>query len=136
LLLADTQNSIRSEYNILHTGNMEAMGVGQVVIGSYVGTGLYGAENANSLTFIAPPKFLMVQQSGNGGLTSNTAGMAVMRGQISYNTTDNANHRANVDIAWNENIVSWYADSGSTNSSASENQLNLRGDTYLYIAIL
>lgn len=108
----------------------------QVVTGRYTGTGTYGKDAPNSLTFHKQPKFLVVQRLGDGGVSSRTPGLVVMLGQTDYATTDAANYESHVTLEWDGNTVSWYADSGSTNTSAQGNQLNGLNSEYQYLAIL
>ena len=47
-------------YSVLHEGNLSDLGVARIATGTYVGTGTYGADNPNSLTFDFVPKAVFI----------------------------------------------------------------------------
>lgn len=93
----------------------------QMTAGSYVGTGKYGESNPNTLTFEFEPKFVVV---GRTDSSDTSIGFICGRGEA---TTTNS---AVIRLTWGGNFVSWY-----TTSSSAQNQLNVSGSTYNYLAI-
>lgn len=114
------------EYEYLNIPFNNAVTAPAIETGSYTGTGTYGSDNPNSLTFDFEPKFLIVgvDNSKTGwqkgcfiwidGMTNGLSGIS----GTTYNT---------VTLEWG-NTVSWY----STSALA---QLNNSGDIHFYIAI-
>lgn len=89
----------------------------QVVTGSYVGTGTYGADNPNTLRFVFAPKLALVTAEGATGL-GDTTGMA-------WNGNPTVGTRT---VAAEGNSLSWYGNSAA-------NQLNTSGTRYYYTVI-
>lgn len=103
-------NGFNHEYVGIPFENMP--GAPKIEMGSYVGTGTYGADNPNSLTFSFVPKVLLiVEYVWLYGKDSGSTG--------SYYAT----------LTWTDNTVSWYY------SSSADRQLNKSGTTYNYVAI-
>jgi hypothetical protein len=111
-----------NEYNILHTGNLDANNIGRMVSGTYTGDGNYGSTNPSQLTIGFAPKLFVVLRSGlrysgeiGGFIWSSDSGSISFGG----NTLDS--------ITTDGTTVTWYA--------ASEHiQSNERGVVYSYIA--
>lgn len=117
-----------------------------VQIGSYVGTGTYGAANPNTLTFDFTPKMLFFVD------TSNDTELATLRYTVfaMYPSTagdwlsgysDNVAYGRN-RVTWGDKSISWYADflysdnsAGYQTSAGPSTQRNEAGTTYHYIAI-
>ena len=94
------------------------------VTGSYVGTGSYGANNRNTLTFDFIPKFLLVRPvEGEIDLILVINGM-----EMTYSAGGNNALNQKTYITWDGNTVKWY-------SSNADYQLNYSGTKYLYFAI-
>lgn len=114
----------------------------QVVTGSYVGTGTYGANNPNTLTFPFEPKIVFVSRadaipSGTTGkfgiqlMLTRGCSMAITFLFSTSNSEPNA-ILSKITASWNGNTVSFY----STNSNYSkQGQLNGEGTNYNYVAI-
>lgn len=127
-------NNEGSTYDVLHTGNLSALGVARVVTGSYVGTGAYGEDNPCSLTFDFVPKFIMISPkvtsvtSGDGhyitrfGLFLPVAGVG-----ITCSTNIGNPSTTMVEVTLSGTTVSWYKYSGAE-------QLN-QSTEYEYVAI-
>lgn len=107
--------------------NGNPLGV-RIATGSYVGTGTYGEDNPNSLTFEFEPKFLIVQRS-----TTNYPGGFIWIdgiseiGSVFTDTSSGASLR--ISIIKNEKDITWYS------TSNAEKQMNLVDSYYYYIAI-
>lgn len=98
----------------------------QVILGSYVGTGTYGAENPNTLTFPFTPRLVLIEPGAV--LVRGSA-----RGAYAYRDSNN-NEVAELSLTWSGNGVSWYNVPGNYSASA-EKQLNTSGQVYHYVAI-
>lgn len=110
--LADTVNQLQTNIN-----NKSA-------IGSYVGTGEYGSNHKNSLTFAFVPKLVIVMGAYDGrayyGIFINGsayAGGFIFAYDVLYSCT------------WSDKTLYWYETSGA------DTQLNRNGTTYYYVAI-
>lgn len=77
--------------------------------GSYVGTGTYGADNPNELTFPFEPKLVIIMQD-----TGRSSGR-IWAGNGHWGTLEG-------------NTLSWY-------ESTAANQMNTSGSTYYYVAL-
>lgn len=105
----------------------------KIAAGSYVGTGTYGVNNQNSLSFSFAPKLILIykadETSQMWGLWSDGASRLIILRQSS--TTSDRNNASLVD-----NVFSWYCPAtGSGTSTAAQYQLNVSGSTYNYVAI-
>lgn len=119
--------------------DVEAEGV-KIEVGSYVGTGTYGASNKNTLSFGFEPKLVILENAtGYSGMMLN--GINYARIQYLPNT-----YSAFV-LSWSGNTLSWYCTkayyANGTNAEANAHtdnisaayQYNKSGETYRYIAI-
>lgn len=107
------------EYTIEYLGKLGDKARVQVV--SYVGTGTYGADNPNSLTFDFVPKIVMIRCGGDDKLFDAFYGMI-------YVTTDLSSGYY-VTVKWSKKTLSWYSD------DSVSCQMNDAGDKYYAIAI-
>ena len=90
----------------------------RIVTGSYTGSGLYGADNPNTLTFDGNPLIVFV---------SNT--IFLIRGSVGY-SADPQYPNSSGTVIWTDNSVSWY------NSSSASWQFSVANGTYRYVALL
>lgn len=106
-----------------------------VKTGSYTGTGVYGADNPNSLTFDCEPRLVLIYDAESCGIMpilhftdSSGAYYRYSGSSYGYNT-----------VAWSGRTVSWYctyggdALQGSTQSAGAANQMNAADRTYHYL---
>ena len=100
-------------------------GMTKIETGSYVGTGTYGEDNPNSLTFWFEPKLVMVRsESLNGGYFLD----AVKGVGIAPNDYNHVGYSGyDTGLVWSGNTLSWYAD----NAKLQMNDYT----TYYYVAI-
>lgn len=98
----------------------------KIVYGTYTGTGKYGRENPNKLTFDGKPVLVIVQAQNNS--TNFDFHLRMIRG-CGWAVGDRGNYSYTNSVAWGENFVSW------TNDDA-ETQFNLQGSVYSYIALI
>lgn len=114
----------------------------RLATGSYVGTGVFGASNPNSLTFDFVPKTIFVLQPDGGWMWSHNTGyytwavalagvsneyMAGLGFGYSGNSSDSGRRYAKKakdgkTVYWYQTVSAWF-------------QLNAAGVTYTYIAI-
>ena len=106
------------------------------MIGSYVGNGKYGTDNANSITFENEPKLLIVMPETNSE-TGRSGGFIAIRGvktilfgglmnDVYYQQTS---QNTQLHFTWSNNSVSWY------NESSQYMQRNVIDRKYIYIAV-
>ena len=107
----------------------------KIVSGSYTGTGTYGGDNKNSLTFDGTPKLLIVSStvsSAYGG--SHTYPQLIFvygeSGSIASLITSGSEVFASATVSRSGNTVSWYS------ADDAAQQLNVSGTKYYYIAII
>ena len=98
----------------------------KIVYGTYTGTGKYGRENPNKLTFDGKPVLVIVQAQSN--TTNYDFHLRMIRG-CNWAVGDRGNYSYTNSVAWGENFVSW------TNDDA-ETQFNLQNSVYSYIALI
>lgn len=106
----------------------------RIATGSYVGTGTYGEQNPNSLTFPFAPKFVMVYT--NAGIYP-VAGSAAEMGDCFIWSVgiEKSDLNAKQTFALARNTFTWYAKTNVGSTQAPINQLNVSGKTYFYFAI-
>lgn len=101
-----------------------------VEIGSYAGTGTYGQNNPNTLTFSKKPKLIILgpTNTGGGSVTAGTDNTCIILFGITtgfvFGSSDSINH-----ISYSENTMSWYNDNSATY------QQNYQKYKYYYIVI-
>ena len=129
------------EYQFLGIPLSNAVTAPQIATGSYVGTGKYGPDNPNSLTFEFPPKLLFITQYNDDGnfygansidrnpmdcsilTTSYTAGL----GFSNVSSSDGLSGYAKKTE--DGKTITWY------HSSSASSQANYAQRTYYYFAI-
>lgn len=98
----------------------------QIATGSYVGTGTYGANNPNTLTFEFDPGLVIVQNAGAG----NAGSVAVFVKNSEFMTVLGVTQTYLNTVNWGiSNAVGWYSTQGSNQ------QFNTSGYTFHYIAL-
>ncbi len=100
----------------------------RVVEGSYVGTGTYGVNNPNSLTFQMCPVLVMIVSTTYPTLS---CPMILMRPAVMTTLTPGANGAKTVNLFWEDQAVEWYVGGGGS----ATDQANVQGQTYHYVAI-
>lgn len=93
------------------------------IAGSYIGTGSYGKDGPNKLTFSRPVQFVIIQTEGNV--------LLFLRGITKQYTDFSSTAYNQVSIMWEETSVTWYVG----NSGGSGTQMNTNGQTYKYLAV-
>ena len=118
---------------------------GQVVTGSYVGTGKYGAENPNILTFAHKPTILFVFKRKFESSANSPAGGVFVCDKLgpdyssfgywvdfTYHFNSNENCMGKLD----ENTLNWYFVGGISATVNPQMQMNELGVTYQYVAFI
>jgi hypothetical protein len=98
----------------------------RVQVGSYVGTGTYGSDHPNVLTFDFAPKLVIISGYTSNGYTTVT----FVRGASSAGYPANGVNYFSMRLSWNDKKVSWY-----NPSYDPDEQANKSGYRYDYIAI-
>ena len=110
----------------------------KIATGSYVGTGTYGEDNPNTLTFPFKPKVVFVCGNARAGTSNAEDGaITIMSSGVTDYIGSSVGTRdyMNAIVAWSENTVSWYADVSGDNRFYPYQQLNAAEYTYYYIAL-
>lgn len=88
----------------------------QIVTGSYVGTGQYGADHPNSLTFPFSPKLVVINRVYTENVSSMTGSdYIIFVANSPYATSTSTENSSNwgVFLEWSDNSVSWYSTRGA-----------------------
>lgn len=102
----------------------------KIATGSYVGTGTYGQDNPNSLTFNFTPQIIFLDVRTVKDRNSIPQYYIMFRGAANAFAKDTSSKNT---LSWTDTGVSWYF--GSRDSQAATRQFNQSGVTYHYIAI-
>ena len=92
---------------------------GQVQRSFYTGTGTYGRDNPNTITFTGKPQLIFIQLGNYNSQFLNPAGAWAMSG----------NDKQDLSVTWGDNQVSWYSSDGAAMQGNEENY------TYDFIVI-
>jgi len=95
--------------------------------GTYTGTGTYGANNKNSLTFSINPIIVFIQEAGGSNH------MPYIWGNTGFNFEGGGNTRNNV-VSVSGKTMRWYNGASSGTARATW-QANANGVTYRWVAI-
>ena len=98
----------------------------KIVYGTYTGTGKYGKDSPNKLTFIGKPILVIVQAQSNTSMYDQH--LRLMRG-CSWAVGDHSNSSYKNTVGWGDTYVSWYGSKAAT-------QFNTQSIVYNYIAFL
>lgn len=99
----------------------------RIYIGSYVGTGTYGSDHPNSLTFNFKPKLILI--------TSDKAHSILISGCTYYSFEHGSTSYSGI-VGWSGNSVTWYTNGINDHLISMESQqYNASGEHYWYAAI-
>lgn len=101
---------------------------GAVEIGSYAGTGTYGQNNPNTLTFSKKPKLIILGPTNTGSSVTSGGNDCIILFEITTSFGSGSSDSVNY-ISYSENTMSWYNDKSATH------QQNYQGYKYYYIVI-
>lgn len=111
------------EYEYLGIPFDNAAGAPKIETGSYVGTGTYGQNNPNSLTFWFSPRIVVIAGSQDLSFPF------VYPNTYVYTRTGTGSNLSSVPVSWGTNSITWY------DTDNAHYQLNSTGTEYHYIAI-
>lgn len=109
----------------------------KIATGNYMGTGNYGIDNKNSLTFNFTPKIIMIIEDDLTNDTYNGISICWFVNNLIHGitpTTTNAVLGTEVSVLWSENKVEWYSESNRQPES-SRQQGNILNKNYTYVAL-
>lgn len=117
---------------LIATAQETANSRAKIAYGTYTGTGTYGADNSNRLTFDFEPQLVIVQNANYMAYDSSSSSdvkkaMLIMLRHLETVYLSQATMA--VQIAWAGNDVSWYSTDGASY------QLNIAENTYNYFAL-
>lgn len=120
-----------------------------IEVGSYVGTGTYGENSPNSLTFSFEPKFVHIIGVRTSGTSSSNEIQFVSGSEVAYYAryyravsadVYNVPEWKVINVSWDGNTIRWY--NGQPDwypdtiiSTITDAQMNTEGVTYRYVAI-
>lgn len=113
----------------------------QIETGSYVGTGMAGVNNPNSLTFDFPPSYLVIAQINSSSTITDLATFPVL-GLIENNELKwsyfvwNYQYYSSVNTASKKenNTIIWWSEGGSGGVGDATQQFNALDQQYMYYA--
>lgn len=131
LKLADVSNGSYRFYTLLHEGNLSDLSIAKIATGSYVGTGTYGPDNKNSLTFPFNPKFVAIW------MDNATVGplFVFISEKSNYTLIRSSGGSYSRNCSFDGNTLSWWSGDGSYGTGDKEIQANSSGVTYNYVAL-
>lgn len=143
--MADT-SKLEEASNLLQRVETLETGKATIATGSYVGTGTFGENNKNTLTFPFVPKIVFISTpsvvaSGTTSATYYAPATLVYGSDIGFvsQSTESAERSYNIPLilSWVENTLSWYYVNTSTSSTGMtpSYQLNYSGMVYNWVAI-
>ena len=127
---AETDRILRTDFNdafgTIDTA-MGGFGNCQIVYGTYTGTGQYSGSSSNTLTFNGQPLLVLVAHFYGEG---NTFMVRDADRTYMYSKTVLQANMDRIILDWETpNAVSWW-------SYDAQQQLNIQGDPYYYVALI
>ena len=117
ILMEDfNSDNARTEAGLALKGNCD------ILYGTYVGMGAYGADAKKTLTFPGTPLMVIVSGEAYPVVMLNADATTLHPGLITNDL---------LSLEWGENSVSWY-----TTTSSAERQLDSLDKTYIYVAFI
>ena len=108
----------------------------RLAVGSYMGTGTYGADNPTSLTFEFEPQLLFVFPNDSWLFNGNRR-LTAVRGQKATSLRDASSSSVYIPVVlnWDGKTVSWYTTLGEMDAVSGADQLNAGNAEYFYAAL-
>lgn len=107
-----------------NTGNAK----GYVKVGSYIGTGQYGASNPNTIDVGFPIESLILVAPPTD--TKYVSVAIFIKGMTAYNLLISNNYADEMSVSWGNTYIKWYYEKNSASG-----QYNISGKKYTYIAL-
>lgn len=101
----------------------------KVATGKYIGTGTYGRDNPNSITFDFVPKLVIIQNE-NAILKKYLLAINGVTGSGPFDSSGSSSYQDK--FTWNEKTFSWYH---TGNNNPAFMQYNEEGVNYYYFAV-
>ena len=102
----------------------------RIVCGSYVGTGTYGRNSKNTLSFDFTPVLVVTSSNEyHSAVTNPTIFLRERTIACSENLYLNSSQRRTLNVSWTANGLSWYC----TETASGQN--NEADRTYFYVAV-
>lgn len=101
--------------------------------GYYIGTGVCGEANKNSLTFSFTPKFVFIVRP-SGDMDRGSGGLPYIWGQTGFVAGFYGPNWIGCQVTLDGRTMSWH-NSSSLSSGGDQNQLNLLNVKYMYFAV-
>ena len=123
------------DYQIYGDHNAEALGIGKIATGTYVGTGTGGAANPTILTFPFPPKVVFISIEGKTDRCDATlplvhgSRIGLVYSATSSNWSTHSTYPLN--LVWEGNTLAMTYTLNST--SVDQRQLNISDATYKWV---
>ena len=133
---AESDRIMMEDFNMDHDKIDAALANGgncKIAMGSYVGTGKYGADNPNTLTFDFKPQIVFLDTGTSTWTTSGAR--CVPLHFILYrhsNKLPTSGFTGDNTVIWGDTSVSWYFPGSASDSPAAQHN---SARTYYYIAI-
>ena len=119
-------NKANKDLSNVAMSTVTSKGIARISVGSYTGTGTFGSDNPNVLTFDFEPKLVLIANpEGSVPIIS------LMRGCQKYVIAKVDSYGLGY-VNWTGTSVSWYSTSSTANAHNQGNQLNV---VYRYIAL-
>lgn len=108
----------------------------RLAVGSYMGTGTYGADNPTSLTFEFEPQLLFVFPNDSWLFNGNMR-LTAVRGQVATSLRDSGSSSVYIPVVlnWDGKTVSWHTTLGEMDAVSGADQLNAGNAEYFYAAL-
>lgn len=120
---AESDRILRTDFNSDNAkidAALSNIGDCKIEVGSYVGTGAYGASQPNSLTFSGEPLVVLIFGSGGPAIFPKSGQSVQIQSSSNYPIT----------ATFGSNTLTWYFVSNAVT------QMNVLGVTYYYLAFL
>ena len=124
------QNNISSHASLIAALQTAVNSGAKIAVGSYVGTGTYGASNPCSLTFDFPPQLVVIFYDVASSLNSKQAIFVRPQKYDSMNIST-----VKYEVTWGNRSLSWITTVSSGYSFPTGVELNQTNVKYMYLGI-
>lgn len=130
---------VDKDYKIYGDHNAEEVGITKIASGTYAGTGTFGADNPNTLTFPFIPKVVLIALTSHSKMRVDMTlpivygseyGLVCCVGSVNWTS-----HTLQpINLVWDDKTLSW-SYTLDNDSTKTFRQLNHEGYTYTWVAI-
>ena len=121
--------AVEEEFSEVMTNLGSGGNTARIIYGSYVGTGTYGEDNPNQLTFSFEPKMWGILCESYRSTSNNQAYFTEISIAVAWGVSGTPSDSREIQYAYSGNTVSWYS---GENVGYQKNQNN---HTYYYFAL-